>query len=86
MRALAGEEMLGVEEAWRGARTGLGHRNAGDGTDPATARRTHGEIRSPDDERAELKELNVAIHMSKSKANAKRLRQGRPADKRLLGR
>ena len=35
-----------------------------------------------DDERAELKELNVAIHMAKSKANPQPLRdQPRPADK-----
>ena len=69
MRALAGEEMLGLEEASARARPGRRHRNAGAGAHRCAG---YDELMAKgdltDDERAELKELNVAIHMAKSRA------------------
>jgi DNA primase len=69
MRALAGEEMLGLEEA--SAALDLIAAIERLALEPTIRR--HDELMAKgdltDDERAELKELNVAIHMAKSKGN-----------------
>ena len=68
MRALAGEEMAGVDEG--GAALELASVIDTLAMEPALRR--HDELLAKselsEDERTELKELNVAIHMSKSKA------------------
>ena len=69
MRALAGEEMLGLEES--SAALDLIAAIETLALEPTVRRydelMAKGDLN--DDERAELKELNVAIHMAKSKAN-----------------
>ncbi len=69
MRALAGEEMLGLDEA--SAVLDLISAIGKLALEPTMRR--HDELMAKedlsDDERAELKELNVVIHMAKSKAN-----------------
>ena len=69
MRALAGEEMLGLEES----SAALDLIAAIEKLALEPTMRRHDELMAKadltDDERAELKELNVAIHMAKSKAN-----------------
>jgi len=69
MRALAGEEMLGLEES--SAALDLIAAIERLALEPTIRR--HDELMSKsdltDDERAELKELNVAIHMAKSKGS-----------------
>jgi hypothetical protein len=70
MRALAGEEMLGLEES--SAALDLIAAIETLALEPTVRRydelMAKGDLN--DDERAELKELNVAIHMAKSKGNA----------------
>ena len=72
MRALAGEEMAGIDEA--GAALELIAAIETLAMEPTLRR--HDELMAKgdltDDERAELKELNVAIHMAKSKRDAER--------------
>jgi hypothetical protein len=69
MRALAGEEMLGLEES----SAALDLIAAIEKLALEPTMRRHDELMAKsdltDDERAELKDLNVAIHMAKSKAN-----------------
>jgi DNA primase len=69
MRALAGEEMLGLDEA----SAALDLVSAIEKLALEPTMRRHDELMAKgdltDDERAELKELNVVIHMAKSKAN-----------------
>ncbi|MES1263682.1 MAG: hypothetical protein ABUL69_04955, partial [Peristeroidobacter soli] len=69
MRALAGEEMLGLEES--SAALDLIAAIERLALEPTIRR--HDELLAKsdltDDERAELKELNVAIHLAKSKGN-----------------
>ena len=81
MRALAGEEMLGLEES--GAALDLVAAIETLALEPTVRR--HDELMAKgeltDDERAELKELNVAIHMAKSKGTAAPQAPARPADK-----
>ena len=83
MRALAGEEMLGLDES--SAALDLISAIETLALEPTVRR--YDELMAKgdltDDERTELKELNVAIHMAKSKANPARLagRQRPPADK-----
>jgi DNA primase len=69
MRALAGEEMLGLDEA----SAAIDLISAIEKLALEPTMRRHDELMAKedlsDDERAELKELNVVIHMAKSKAN-----------------
>ena len=69
MHALAGEEMLGLDES----SAALDLIAAIEKLALEPTMRRHDELMAKgdltDDERAELKELNVAIHMAKSKAN-----------------
>ena len=69
MRALAGEEMLGLEEA----SAALDLIAAIERLALEPTMRRHDELMAKgdltDDERTELKELNVAIHMAKSKGS-----------------
>ena len=69
MHALAGEEMLGLDES----SAALDLISAIEKLALEPTLRRHDELMAKgdlnDDERAELKELNVAIHMAKSKAN-----------------
>ena len=69
MQALAGEEMLGLDEA----SAALDLISAIEKLALEPTMRRHDELMAKgeltDDERAELKELNVAIHVAKSKAN-----------------
>ncbi len=80
MRALAGEEMLGLEES----SAALDLIAAIEKLALEPTMRRHDELMAKgdltDDERTELKELNVAIHMAKSRAQPQRLRDqpGRP--------
>jgi hypothetical protein len=68
MRALAGEELVGIDE--NGAALELASVIDTLAMEPTLRR--HDELMAKtdlsEDERAELKELNIAIHMSKSKA------------------
>jgi DNA primase len=69
MHALAGEEMLGLDES----SAALDLISAIEKLALEPTLRRHDELMTKgdlnDDERAELKELNVAIHMAKRKAN-----------------
>ena len=69
MQALAGEEMLGLDEA----SAALDLISAIEKLALEPTIRRHDELMAKgeltDDERAELKELNMAIHMAKSRAN-----------------
>jgi DNA primase len=77
MRELAGEEMLGLEEA----SAALDLTAAIEKLALEPTMRRHDELMAKavltDDERAELKELNVAIHMAKSKTNPTASNAGR---------
>jgi DNA primase len=79
MRALAGEEMLGLEEA--SAALDLTAAIETLALEPTVRR--YDELMAKgdlsDDERTELKELNVAIHMAKSKAKPQASGTGPPA-------
>ena len=70
MRALAGEELPGIDEA--GAALELASAIETLAMEPTLRR--HDELLAKgeltDDERAELKELNVAIHMAKSRGTS----------------
>jgi hypothetical protein len=69
MHTLAGEEMLGLDES----SAALDLISAIEKLALEPTLRRHDELMSKgdlnDDERAELKDLNVAIHMAKRKAN-----------------
>ena len=79
MHALAGEEMLGLDES----SAALDLISAIEKLALEPTMRRHDELMAKgdlnDDERAELKELNVAIHMAKSRANPERQEPGRAA-------